>query len=190
MNRAVTLFAVEMSSAVNSSWIALFQASAATTPNAVETSATTVARNSRENRLAFFTTASTGPGSSLGASGSMGVSSVKRFLLSSGARGRGRGSDASRCSGLTGSVCLFRLPRGRSKGGRGTMASRTSTQAGSGLDRYFKISERGSTVRTEVVAGLATWLTMAYILFVNPGILTSLPDHTGLTLPFNQVVTV
>ncbi|HYU58769.1 MAG TPA: NCS2 family permease, partial [Actinomycetota bacterium] len=70
------------------------------------------------------------------------------------------------------------------------MASRTSTQAGSGLDRYFKISERGSTVRTEVVAGLATWLTMAYILFVNPGILTSLPDHTGLTLPFNQVVTV
>jgi hypothetical protein len=36
----------------------------------------------------------------------------------------------------------------------------------SGLDRYFKISERGSSVRTEIIAGLATWLTMAYILFV------------------------
>jgi len=35
-----------------------------------------------------------------------------------------------------------------------------------GLDRTFRISERGSTVRTEVVAGITTWLTMAYILFV------------------------
>jgi adenine/guanine/hypoxanthine permease len=41
----------------------------------------------------------------------------------------------------------------------------------SGLDRFFRISERGSTVRTELIAGLATWLTMAYILFVNPQIL-------------------
>ena len=40
-----------------------------------------------------------------------------------------------------------------------------------GLDRFFKISERGSTVRIEIVAGITTWLTMAYILFVNPAIL-------------------
>jgi AGZA family xanthine/uracil permease-like MFS transporter len=59
-----------------------------------------------------------------------------------------------------------------------------------GLDRYFKISERGSSVRTEIIAGLATWLTMAYILFVNPAILGSIPDHTGTTLPFDQVLTV
>ncbi len=60
----------------------------------------------------------------------------------------------------------------------------------SGLDRYFKISERGSSVRTEIIAGFTTWLTMAYILFVNPAILGSIPDHAGTTLPFPQVLTV
>jgi len=60
----------------------------------------------------------------------------------------------------------------------------------SGLDRFFRVSERGSTVRTELVAGLATWLTMAYILFVNPAILGSVPDPTGRSLPFDQVLTV
>lgn len=60
----------------------------------------------------------------------------------------------------------------------------------SGLDRFFKISERGSSVRTEIVAGFATWLTMAYILFVNPTILGSLPDSAGTTLSFPQVLTV
>ena len=55
-----------------------------------------------------------------------------------------------------------------------------------GLDRFFKISERGSTVRTEVVAGITTWLTMAYILFVNPAIL----GLGGDGLPFPAVLTV
>jgi AGZA family xanthine/uracil permease-like MFS transporter len=59
-----------------------------------------------------------------------------------------------------------------------------------GLDGYFHISERGSTVRTEVIAGLATWLTMAYILFVNPSILGALPDRDGVQLAFPQVLTV
>ncbi|MDX1654504.1 MAG: NCS2 family permease [Candidatus Competibacteraceae bacterium] len=40
------------------------------------------------------------------------------------------------------------------------------------IDRYFKISERGSTLLTEVRAGLTTFLTMAYILFINPQILS------------------
>jgi AGZA family xanthine/uracil permease-like MFS transporter len=62
--------------------------------------------------------------------------------------------------------------------------------AGSTLDRYFKITERGSTVRTEIIAGLATWLTMAYILVVNPGILSSVPDAEGTSLAFDQLVTV
>ncbi|MCJ7795919.1 MAG: NCS2 family permease, partial [Thermoleophilia bacterium] len=41
------------------------------------------------------------------------------------------------------------------------------------LDRYFRLGERGTSVRTEVISGLATFLTMAYIIFVNPGILSA-----------------
>jgi adenine/guanine/hypoxanthine permease len=65
-----------------------------------------------------------------------------------------------------------------------------SARRASGLDGYFRISERGSTVRTEVIAGLATWLTMAYILFVNPQILGAVADRDGVSLPFDQVLTV
>ncbi|MFL9925705.1 NCS2 family permease [Herbaspirillum lusitanum] len=39
------------------------------------------------------------------------------------------------------------------------------------LDNYFKLSANGTTVRTELLAGLTTFLTMAYIIFVNPSIL-------------------
>ena len=39
------------------------------------------------------------------------------------------------------------------------------------VERYFGLSERGTTVRTEVWAGVTTFLTMAYIAFVNPQIL-------------------
>ncbi|MGY6709807.1 MAG: NCS2 family permease [Rhizobiaceae bacterium] len=42
----------------------------------------------------------------------------------------------------------------------------------SGLDAYFKLTENGTTVRTEVIAGVTTFLTMAYIVFVNPAILS------------------
>ncbi|TMK79873.1 MAG: NCS2 family permease [Actinobacteria bacterium] len=67
----------------------------------------------------------------------------------------------------------------------------TRTEAGNaGLDRFFHISERGSTVRTEVIAGLATFLTMSYIIFVNPSIIGGLADHEGTTLTFVQVATV
>jgi AGZA family xanthine/uracil permease-like MFS transporter len=60
------------------------------------------------------------------------------------------------------------------------------------LDRYFKITERGSTVRTELIAGLATYLTMAYILFVNPQILgfQGVPGLEGRGLDFAQVLAV
>ena len=44
-------------------------------------------------------------------------------------------------------------------------------QAPSGLDRYFALSARGTSVRTEVLAGCTTFLTMAYIVLVNPAIL-------------------
>ena len=39
------------------------------------------------------------------------------------------------------------------------------------LDGIFKLTENGTTARTEVLAGLTTFLTMAYIVFVNPSIL-------------------
>jgi AGZA family xanthine/uracil permease-like MFS transporter len=40
------------------------------------------------------------------------------------------------------------------------------------LDSVFKLKERNTTVSTEVVAGITTFMTMAYIIFVNPGILS------------------
>ena len=39
------------------------------------------------------------------------------------------------------------------------------------LERLFKLREHGTTPRTEVIAGITTFLTMAYIIFVNPSIL-------------------
>ena len=36
------------------------------------------------------------------------------------------------------------------------------------MDQYFKITERGSSVRTEIIGGLVTFFSMAYIIFVNP----------------------
>ena len=40
------------------------------------------------------------------------------------------------------------------------------------LNRYFSIEEKGSSIKTEVLAGIATFLTMAYIIVVNPAILS------------------
>ena len=39
------------------------------------------------------------------------------------------------------------------------------------VERFFKVREKGSTVRTELIAGMTTFIAMAYILFVNPNIL-------------------
>jgi AGZA family xanthine/uracil permease-like MFS transporter len=49
------------------------------------------------------------------------------------------------------------------------------------LDRRFRIRERGSSVRLEALGGLSTFLTMSYILFVNPAILSA------AGLPFDAV---
>ena len=64
-----------------------------------------------------------------------------------------------------------------------------SAPAPGGFDSYFKITERGSNVRTEVIAGLTTFMTMAYILFLNPLIL-SVPDRNGTVLDPAAVLTV
>ena len=47
------------------------------------------------------------------------------------------------------------------------------------LDSYFKISQRGSTVSTEIRGGLVTFFTMAYIVALNPIILAYSPDANG-----------
>ena len=51
------------------------------------------------------------------------------------------------------------------------------------MDKFFKISERGSSVSSEVLGGLTTFLAMAYIVAVNPGILEAagIPFSAGLT---------
>ena len=47
------------------------------------------------------------------------------------------------------------------------------TQAKQGfLDRFFKLSEKNTTVKTELLAGLTTFIALAYIIFVNPNILS------------------
>jgi adenine/guanine/hypoxanthine permease len=58
------------------------------------------------------------------------------------------------------------------------------------MDRFFRISERGSTVRTEILGGLVTFATMAYIVALNPAILGGVKDSAGLTLDSAQLVTV
>ena len=40
------------------------------------------------------------------------------------------------------------------------------------VEKLFKLKENNTTVKTEVAAGIATFMTMAYILAVNPSILS------------------
>ncbi|WP_034443783.1 NCS2 family permease [Cloacibacillus evryensis] len=50
------------------------------------------------------------------------------------------------------------------------------------FEKQFKLSEHGTDVRTEILAGITTFMTMAYIIFVNPGILST----TGM--PFGSLL--
>src|SRR3954465_6748221 len=58
-----------------------------------------------------------------------------------------------------------------------------------GLDRYFEVSYRRSTVGRELRGGLTTFFTMAYIVVLNPIILSG-ADINGNTLPFVGVAAV
>jgi adenine/guanine/hypoxanthine permease len=40
------------------------------------------------------------------------------------------------------------------------------------FDRYFELSLRGTSIRTEILAGISTYLSLAYIFIVNPAILS------------------
>ena len=58
-------------------------------------------------------------------------------------------------------------------------ADSRSSESGSALDRYFRITDRGSTVAREVRGGLVTFFTMAYIIVLNPLIIGTAPDADG-----------
>ena len=50
------------------------------------------------------------------------------------------------------------------------------------LEKHFKLQENGTTIKTEVMAGVITFMTMAYILIVNPSILSSTGMDSGAVL--------
>lgn len=63
-------------------------------------------------------------------------------------------------------------------------------QSGGVIDRYFEITARGSTIGREVRGGLVTFVAMAYIVILNPIILSSGVDINGDSLPFAAVSAV
>lgn len=69
------------------------------------------------------------------------------------------------------------------------MAESTATAARkkNRLDRFFQITERGSTVGTEVRAGVVTFFAMAYIIILNPLIIGTGEDVNGRVLGIPQV---
>ncbi|MGY1689119.1 NCS2 family permease [Geodermatophilus sp. SYSU D01105] len=82
--------------------------------------------------------------------------------------------------GTPADVAASRTPR-RSEGPR--------VKPRNGLDRYFSISARRSTVAREMRGGVTTFFTMAYIVVLNPIILSG-ADVTGASLPFASVAAV
>ena len=51
------------------------------------------------------------------------------------------------------------------------------------IEKLFKLSKHNTTVRTEIMAGVTTFVTMAYILAVNPNVLSSAGmDRTAVLL--------
>ena len=48
------------------------------------------------------------------------------------------------------------------------------------MEKLFKLKENGTTVRTEIIAGLTTFMTMAYIIALNPNLLTNFATGTPL----------
>ncbi|GAA1171935.1 Guanine/hypoxanthine permease PbuG [Corynebacterium glaucum] len=59
-----------------------------------------------------------------------------------------------------------------------------------GLDRFFHITERGSTVGREIRGGVVTFFAMAYIVLLNPLIIGTSPDREGAVLGIPQVAAV
>ncbi|HEU0100927.1 MAG TPA: NCS2 family permease [Mycobacteriales bacterium] len=69
------------------------------------------------------------------------------------------------------------------------MTSTVSRARPTGLDGFFRITERGSTVQRELRGGVATFFTMAYIVVLNPIILSGASDITGRQLSVAELTT-
>ncbi|WP_231637179.1 NCS2 family permease [Microbacterium sp. No. 7] len=68
------------------------------------------------------------------------------------------------------------------------MNAQTQAPAARGaIDRYFEITARGSSVGGEIRGGVVTFVTMAYIVILNPIILSGTPDIEGTELSFGAV---
>jgi adenine/guanine/hypoxanthine permease len=57
------------------------------------------------------------------------------------------------------------------------------------FDRFFRLSENGTTVRTELLAGLTTFLTMAYIIVIQPAVLSGKMFGQDTGMDFGAVTT-
>src|SRR5205809_2168207 len=57
------------------------------------------------------------------------------------------------------------------------------------LDRLFKLSDNGTSVRTEMLAGVTTFLTMAYIIFIQPAVLSGKMFGAETGMDFGSVTT-
>ncbi len=62
------------------------------------------------------------------------------------------------------------------------MTSKANSNDTSMLERYFRLKEHKTNVKTEVIAGITTFMTMAYIIVVNPGILSNAGMDFGAVL--------
>ena len=56
------------------------------------------------------------------------------------------------------------------------------------LDRLFRLLANGTTVRTEIIAGITTFMTLAYIIAVNPFILSAAGMNKGAVAPATCIV--
>ena len=50
------------------------------------------------------------------------------------------------------------------------------------LNRYFKLEENNTNIRTEMVGGITTFMTMSYIIFVQPAILSAAGMDQGAVM--------
>jgi AGZA family xanthine/uracil permease-like MFS transporter len=66
----------------------------------------------------------------------------------------------------------------------------TDVEPRNAFDRFFEITKRGSSVGAEIRGGVVTFVTMAYIVILNPIILSSTPDVVGDKLDFLQLSAV
>ena len=67
-------------------------------------------------------------------------------------------------------------------GNQQKQAQKTPDDQSGFLNNFFQLSQRGSTVSREVRGGLVTFITMAYILILNPAILSANTEGTDITI--------